>query len=488
MAFGFSPKYIHEFKLDDISKEHLLVLAWEASLQLGWDVSFLSDSGFIAYTKVSMTSWSEQITIEITGDTATIKSECTGAQLFDWGKNKRNVKNLLVKIDEVKDILSDEEVLSKFENIRQVFSSDESQSPLSVKGKLTGFSSVFKPVDGYFITPILMILNILVFGLMVLAGVHFMMPEGQDLMNWGANFRPLTLEGQPWRLFTSIFLHIGVIHLLMNLYALLYIGVLLEPYLGKIRFLAAYFISGIAASVASLWWNELTISAGASGAIFGLYGVFLALLSTNLLDRSARKSLMVSIAVFVGYNLLNGLKPDSGIDNAAHIGGLLSGFVIGYAYVPGLKAFDNRSIKFSTIGILALTLLISSYTVYRSLPNDIAEYDQKMNEFVTIEERALAVFRLPENAPDDQILYELKGGGIFFWNKGLKLMESCDNLELPASIVQHNDKMKEYCRLRIRSYELIARAIEEDTEIYENEIFGINQEIELLIEELTAQQ
>ena len=144
MAFGLSPKYIHEFKLDDISKEHLLVLAWEASLQLGWDVSFLSDSGFIAYTKVSMTSWSEQITIEITGDTATIKSECTGAQLFDWGKNKRNAKKLLVKIDEVKNILSDEEVLSKFENIRQVFSSDESQSPLSVKEKLTGFSSVFK--------------------------------------------------------------------------------------------------------------------------------------------------------------------------------------------------------------------------------------------------------------------------------------------------------------------------------------------------------
>ena len=197
---------------------------------------------------------------------------------------------------------------------------------------------------------------------------------------------------------------------------------------------------------------------------------------------------MISIAVFVGYNLLNGLKPDSGIDNAAHFGGLLSGFVIGYAYVPGLKVFNNRSIKFSTIGILAFTLLISSYAIYRSLPNDIAEYDQKMNEFVTIEERALAVFRLPENAPDDQILYELKGGGTFFWNKGLKLMESCDNLELPASIVQHNDKMKEYCRLRIRSYELIAKAIEEDTEIYENEIFGINQEIELLIEELTAQQ
>jgi rhomboid protease GluP len=110
---------------------------------------------------------------------------------------------------------------------------------------------------------------------------------------------------------------------------LLYIGLLLEPYLGKTRFLTAYLISGIAASMTSLWWNDLTISAGASGAIFGMYGVFLALLSTNLLDKSVKKVLFTSIAVFAGYNILNGLKSNSGIDNAAHIGGLISGLIIG---------------------------------------------------------------------------------------------------------------------------------------------------------------
>jgi len=161
---------------------------------------------------------------------------------------------------------------------------------------------------------------------MIISGVHFFMPENQSLLDWGANFKPLTLAGQWWRLFTAIFLHIGIFHLLFNMYALFYIGLLLEPYLGKARFLAAYLISGIAASITSLWWNDLIISAGASGAIFGMYGVFLSLLSTNLLDKSVKKALLTSIAIFVVYNLLNGLKQGSGIDNAAHIGGLVSEF------------------------------------------------------------------------------------------------------------------------------------------------------------------
>jgi rhomboid protease GluP len=173
---------------------------------------------------------------------------------------------------------------------------------------------------------------------MLISGVHILLPENQDLLNWGANFRPMTLEGQWWRLFTACFLHIGILHLLLNMYALLYVGLLLEPYLGKTRFLAAYLISGIAASMTSLWWHDFTISAGASGAIFGMYGVFLALLTTNLLDKSVKKALLTSIAVFVGYNILNGLQPNSGIDNAAHIGGLISGLIIGYAFVPSLRA------------------------------------------------------------------------------------------------------------------------------------------------------
>lgn len=163
--------------------------------------------------------------------------------------------------------------------------------------------------------------------------------------------------------------------------------------MGRTRFISAYLLTGITASLASLWLHDLTISAGASGAIFGMYGVFLAMLTTNLIEKAARKALLTSIAVFVGYNLIYGLK--GGIDNAAHIGGLLGGLVIGYALIPSLKKPNDNKLKFGTIGLLTTLILASSFVVYRKLPNDIATYDVKIKEFVTMEAMALEVYSLP---------------------------------------------------------------------------------------------
>ncbi|MCG9879407.1 MAG: rhomboid family intramembrane serine protease [Bacteroidia bacterium] len=488
MAFGFSPKYLQDYHLFNLDKEHFLVLITEAAYKLDWNVSLVSETGFIAYTKFSWSSWSEEVTVKVSNGIANIKSECTGNQIIDWGKNKKNIETLLSQFEEVKAVLTQEEIETKLIELRQSFALKEddilSKPPSTSKEKITDFFSVFKPSEGYYISPILININLLVFAIMLFSGVHLLLPDSQDLVNWGANFRPVTLDGQWWRLFTACFLHVGIFHLLLNMYALLYIGILLEPYLGKTRFLAAYLISGIAASITSLWWYEFTISAGASGAIFGMYGVFLALLTTNLLDKSVRKALMTSIAVFVGYNILNGLKPNSNIDNAAHIGGLLSGLIIGYAFIPSLKQFENKAIKFSTIGALTIALLISSFTVYHSLPNDIGKYDEKMEDFASMESMALEVYKLPEQTPNEKILVEIKDRGLYYWNENLKLIEGFKELDLPLPIREKNAKLKEYCELRIKSYELIYKAINEDTDKYENEINEYNQKIETIISEL----
>lgn len=492
MAFGFSPKHVQDFQLDNLDKEHFLVLAIEAAFKLDWNVSFVSETGFIAYTKFSWSSWSEEVTVKIDNGVVNLKSECTGSQLMDWGKNKKNVEALLAKLEEVKSVMTQEEIETKLAELRQGYATKEedilSKPPSTTIEKITDFFSVFKPTEGYFVSPILININLIVFILMLISGVHILLPDNQDLLNWGANFRPMTLEGQWWRLFTACFLHIGILHLLLNMYALLYIGLLLEPYLGKTRFLAAYLISGIAASMTSLWWHDLTISAGASGAIFGMYGVFLALLTTNLLDKSVKKALLTSIAVFVGYNILNGLKPNSGIDNAAHIGGLISGLIIGYAFVPSLKQFENKAIKFSTIGALTIALLISSFTVYKALPNDIGQYEKEMERFVSMESMALEVYNLPEGTPNEKILSEIKDRGLYYWNENIKLIDSFKELDLPLPIRARNSKLKEYCELRVKSYELIYKAIGEDTDKYQNQIDEYNQKIELIITELTGKQ
>lgn len=489
MAFGFPPRHIQELQLEHPDKAHFLVLAMEAAVKLNWNVSFVNETGFIAYTRFSWSSWSEEITIKIDHEVAIIKSECVGSQLMDLGKNKKNIKKLLATFEEVKSLMPLEDIEGKLADLPQTNTSKEaailSKPPSATIGKITDFISVFKPREGYVISPILISINLLVFLLMLISGVHILLPETQDLLAWGGNFRPMTLDGQWWRLFTACFLHIGILHLLLNMYALLYIGLLLEPYLGATRFLAAYLISGIAASVTSLWWHDLTISAGASGAIFGIYGVFLALLTTNLLDKSVRKALVTSIAVFLGYNLLTGLSPNSGIDNAAHIGGLLSGSIVGYAFIPSLKQFENQTIKFSTIGVLLVVLVMSSFSVYRVLPNDLLHYEKEMERFVSMESMALEVYRLPEGTPSEDILFEIKERGLYYWEENLKLIDSFKDLDLPLPVRARNSRIRDYCKLRIKSYELIYQAIAEDTDKYENEIDACSKEIEVLVLELT---
>jgi len=124
-------------------------------------------------------------------------------------------------------------------------------------------------------------------------------------------------------------------HVLSNMYGLLFVGIFLEPILGKTKFLATYLLTGLLASIASIWWYDATISVGASGAIFGLYGLFLAFMLTKVFPKEFGKTFLLSTVIFVGYNLLMGLV--GGIDNAAHVGGLLSGFVVGLILYPTIE-------------------------------------------------------------------------------------------------------------------------------------------------------
>jgi len=490
MAVGFTPKHIEDFPLNDLTQQQFLVLANETATKISWKVGYLSDNGLIAYTDNGMFSWNAEIKIKIENGVANIQSASTGSEMMDWGKNKQNIANFIANFDELKPTLTKEELDAKYQGLNEQLVSQEEDilklPPATTTEQIKDFFSIFKPTQGFFITPILLDLNILIFILMAISGVNIMQPDNESLLNWGANFRPMTLEGEWWRLITNCFLHIGIFHLLMNMYALLYIGVLLEPHLGRTRFISAYLLTGITASIASLWWHDLTISAGASGAIFGMYGVFLSMLTTNLIEKTARKALLTSIAVFVCYNLINGLK--GGIDNAAHIGGLVGGLVIGYALIPSLKKSDETKLKFGTIGLLSILILVSSFVVYKKLPNDIGTYDAKIKEFVSMEAMALEVYNLPRNTPKDKILYGIKDRGIYYWNEDIKLLDSFKDLDLPLEIRTKNRLLKEYCEIRIKSYELLYKAISEDTEQYKSQIEDYNKQIDAKIKELGGGQ
>ena len=126
--------------------------------------------------------------------------------------------------------------------------------------------------------------------------------------------------------------------------------------------------------------------------------------------------------------------------------------------------------------------------VYKKIPNDIVTYDTKMKEFVSMESMALEVYLLPQNTPNEKVLYELKDRGIYYWNENIKLIDSFKEMELPLEIRTRNRLLKEYCELRIKSYELLYEAISEDTYQYREQIEDCNKQIEEKIKELGGGQ
>ncbi|MDM8159007.1 hypothetical protein QUH73_04150 [Labilibaculum sp. K2S] len=114
MAFGFPPTYTENFQVDQLDNDQFLLFTIEAAKKLNWDVSFISENGFIAYTKFSMVSWSEEVHINISENTVTIKSACTSIQVLDWGKNKKNTQLFISTFEETKNTMPQEDINSKF--------------------------------------------------------------------------------------------------------------------------------------------------------------------------------------------------------------------------------------------------------------------------------------------------------------------------------------------------------------------------------------
>ncbi|MFC0269997.1 rhomboid family intramembrane serine protease [Metabacillus herbersteinensis] len=176
----------------------------------------------------------------------------------------------------------------------------------------------------------------------------------ETLVQFGAKFNPLIAEGEWWRFFTPIVLHIGMLHLFMNSLALLYVGSAVEKIYGSTRFLVIYLLAGVAGTIASFAFSP-SVSAGASGAIFGCFGALLYL--GIVLPKLFFRTLGSNILVVVGINLALGFVIP-GIDNAGHLGGLIGGFLAAVVVqLPKQNKFILRAIAIA----LTIFLLTSMY-------------------------------------------------------------------------------------------------------------------------------
>lgn len=194
---------------------------------------------------------------------------------------------------------------------------------------------LWTPGPNFKVSPIIFYINLFVFLGLCLANFSIVQFSTRSVLAFGANFAPLVENGEWWRFFTSLFLHLSIPHLLFNSISLLFLGRFIEPLLGSVVFLVVYLATGLCASFASFSFNDNVISAGASGAIFGLFGVFIALLLSKMVRPDLRKQLLQNVAGILALNLGMGLFLP--VDNAAHIGGLVSGTVLGFALLPFIR-------------------------------------------------------------------------------------------------------------------------------------------------------
>lgn len=474
-----------QVSLNGLNPQQFTILIIESSKVLNWTVNIKDENTLELATSRSTWSYGETVNILIDLDTAFIESKYTQWQLSGNKKNKKNVEELVEQIEAAREKFSPGQLTEMYDQMaseQQAYATDLQER--IQQNKLTAYEKISLGVGGYHVTYGLMIANFAVFLIMILAGVSAFDPSVPDLIKWGGNLRSLVIGGEWYRLLTNIFIHAGIIHILFNMYALFYIGRFLEPLTGRWRFLVFYICTGIFASATSIWWSGDRVSVGASGAIFGMYGVFLALLTTNLVEKNVRKGMLQSIGIFVVYNLAYGMK--GGIDNAAHVGGLVSGFVSGYVtYLLFLKKTDKQLV--SNLTIIGITM-VAAFSLLSFIKDDTAKFEKDFSHFAELEEKALKPLR---NASDTTsavaFVNQLTDITKPAWIESKKVFENTRSYQLNDFLKERRKKFENYIDLRILQTDLlIARNTNNDVSI-DKRIDSVTTEINKVVESLSKE-
>jgi rhomboid protease GluP len=459
------PKHQEQISVTGLDSTNLLAIAYESFTKLGWAIDFAGNGKLLASTAKSWKTKGQQILVGDNDGGFVVQSELINGETLDiTGKNKKNVASFINMFNDVKENISTTQIdLNKASInllIERTIATNEQQikeaAEVNVAMNLNG--------SNLYATYAIIAINIIIFILMVLDGAGMMDLNPLIHIKWGSNFTVLTLSGDWWRLITSIFIHFGIIHVLMNMYCLYSIGVYLEPMLGKVKYVTAYLCTGVLASLVSLWWHtEGTNSAGASGAVFGMYGLFLALLTTDLIPKSVRDALLKSIGIFIFYNLAYGMK--GGVDNAAHVGGLISGFIFGYIFVIGIK---KEKMGLKAAWVLPLVIIISTGSTYLYLEKnkqsevvrkdilvevdeakfkDNDKFDKSYNEFVELQKTAINV--MTDSTLDNiSMKNKLTTVSMREWDKAMAILKEMQNMDVGKTKKTKATDIIKYIELR----------------------------------------
>ncbi len=308
-------------------------------------------------------------------------------------------------------------------------------------------------------TKFIIALNVVVFCLMAFTTgpLTFVMPSPETLLAWGANLGMLTAQGETWRLITSNYIHVGVLHLGLNMYFFWTAGQMVERCFGTVKFMIIYLLSGFVASLATISWNPTVISAGASGAIYGVVGALLAFLwgrRAHVPAKQLRYQLTVMV-VFVLYSLfLGSIFPR--VDKAAHVGGLIAGLLAGLCLVPRLPGDSSWSRKniLAVVALVCITAAVTPLVMTRAVsdPQTLAyQAKDRARHFIKTEsyEQALEAYNeLVRVDPNSSAAYSGRALAFIGLKQYQQAIDDCDR----AIKLDHFDASAYLTRATARHY------------------------------------
>jgi membrane associated rhomboid family serine protease len=237
------------------------------------------------------------------------------------------------------------------------------------------------------VTPVLVAVNVVLFVFMLFGAGALSDPE--TLVGWGGSVGPRTTNGEWWRLVTAMFVHAGPLHLIANIVGLVQIGFIVERLFGRFAFATVYLASGLISGLVSLFLHPVNVSGGASGSIFGIYGLFLAVVIAGNVFHSALTippmavlKVLPSAGVFILYSVT------AGFDGAAEIAGLGVGFVYGLVLAKDVGARTSPPLRLAaTIGAV-LVFATAAAVPLRGL----ADVRPEMARVAAVEQRTASAY------------------------------------------------------------------------------------------------
>ncbi len=495
------PKQEQTITLTNSDRETTLATCYQAFKDIGWEILFAGDETILAQTPKKWNSNPQHVVVSSNGSELNVSSEMIKDELVDIrGKNKKNIATFINAFEVAKNNTGIAAIEANKLAIEQLRAATKTTIAKENKNAEEVDKAMNLSGSNLYVTYAIIAINILVFILMAVNGAGIFETNSYVHIKWGSNFTPLTLSGDWWRLITNVFIHFGIIHIAMNMYCLYTVGIYLEPMLGKAKYITAYLCTGVIASIVSLWWHKEGVnSAGASGAIFGMYGLFLALLTTNLIPKQVRRSLLQSIGIFVAYNLIYGMK--GGVDNAAHVGGLVSGFIIGYIYAYGIRK-EKQEQKLQWILPLILLATIAGaygYLQKNEVPAsernavvseikgasyaDGEKFNNKYNQFIELQDKALAVLS-DTTLTDETLRQQLNETSLPQWQKAETLAKEMQLMNVSDDMHKKANTVLEYVQLRKEEVAIINEMIINRTPTDTKKLEEIRNKINNVVETL----